>query len=88
MARWRSELDVPFVMGIGGTLDVMAGKVSRAPRLMQRLGLEWFYRLAQEPRRMWKRYMGTNVQFAVLLAREILFRRKPAGIAEAGKSTN
>ncbi len=74
MARWRQELDVPFVMGIGGTLDVMAGKVSLAPRLIQRLGFEWAYRLAQEPRRMWRRYLSTNLQFAGLLTRAVLFR--------------
>lgn len=91
MARWRNELGVPFVMGIGGTLDVMAGKVARAPKLMQRLGLEWLYRLAQEPRRMWRRYLVTNVQFAGLLAREMLFhrhRRPPVSSTEAGKPLN
>lgn len=76
MARWRKELDTPFVMGIGGTLDVMAGKVTRAPRLLQNLGLEWLHRLLQEPRRMWKRYLSTNAVFGWLLinamARRIL----------------
>ena len=74
MARWREELDVPFVMGIGGTLDVVAGKVSRAPKFIQIIGFEWFYRLAQEPRRMWKRYLSTNLQFAGLLARAMTAR--------------
>jgi N-acetylglucosaminyldiphosphoundecaprenol N-acetyl-beta-D-mannosaminyltransferase len=65
--RWKSELGVDFVMGVGGTFDVVAGVVRRAPVWMQRAGLEWFYRLAQEPRRMWKRYLTTNVAFARML---------------------
>lgn len=72
IARWREQLGVTFVMGVGGTFDVVAGKVRRAPRWMQRLGLEWFYRLVQEPRRMWKRYLVTNVKYGVLLVRAAL----------------
>ena len=60
--RWKTELGVDFVMGVGGSFDVMAGVVSRAPRWMQQSGLEWFYRVLQEPRRMWKRYLVTNTQ--------------------------
>jgi N-acetylglucosaminyldiphosphoundecaprenol N-acetyl-beta-D-mannosaminyltransferase len=70
--RWRDRLGVDFVMGVGGTFDVVAGKVSRAPAWMQRTGLEWFYRVLQEPRRMWKRYLTTNSKFAALLARELM----------------
>lgn len=65
--RWKDELGVDFVMGVGGTFDVVAGKVSRAPVWMQKYGLEWLYRVIQEPRRMWKRYLVTNSQFAWLL---------------------
>ena len=65
--RWKSELDVDFVMGVGGSFDVMAGKVKRAPIWMQRCGLEWFYRVIQEPRRMWKRYLVTNCKFVWML---------------------
>ncbi|HEY5805575.1 MAG TPA: WecB/TagA/CpsF family glycosyltransferase [Lysobacter sp.] len=67
--RWRDELGVTFVMGVGGTFDVVAGKVRRAPRWMQRSGLEWLFRVIQEPRRMWKRYLTTNLAFAGMLAR-------------------
>ena len=74
MARWRNELGVPYIQGIGGTLDVVAGKVTRAPRLVQSLGFEWAYRLVQEPRRMWKRYLSTNAAFAGLLVRQIFTR--------------
>ncbi|WP_426393574.1 WecB/TagA/CpsF family glycosyltransferase [Ralstonia sp. R-29] len=65
--RWRTGLGVDFVMGVGGTFDVVAGRIKRAPRWMQRTGLEWLFRLAQEPRRMWRRYLGTNAVFAWML---------------------
>ena len=67
----RDELGVPYLMGVGGTLDVVAGKVRRAPLWMQRTGLEWLYRLAQEPRRMWRRYLVTNTIFLFLLLGEL-----------------
>ena len=51
--KWRDRLGVTFVMGVGGTFDVVAGKVKRAPVWMQKGGLEWFYRVLQEPGRMW-----------------------------------
>lgn len=68
--RWRDRLGVKFVMGVGGTFDVVAGKVSRAPLWMQKYGLEWLYRVIQEPGRMWKRYLYTNSKFAYLLLKE------------------
>ncbi|WP_375740581.1 WecB/TagA/CpsF family glycosyltransferase [Pseudomonas boanensis] len=68
--RWKDQLGVNFVMGVGGTFDVVAGKVKRAPVWMQNWGLEWFYRVIQEPGRMWKRYLTTNSRFAWLLLKE------------------
>lgn len=68
--RWKDRLGVGFVMGVGGTFDVVSGKVQRAPLWMQKWGLEWFFRVMQEPRRMWKRYFMTNTSFVLLLARE------------------
>ena len=68
--KWQDKLGVDFVMGVGGTFDVVAGKVNRAPKWMQDYGLEWFYRVIQEPRRMWKRYLVTNSKFAWLLFNE------------------
>lgn len=61
---------VNFVMGVGGSFDVVAGKVKRAPLWMQNLGLEWFYRFAQEPRRMWRRYLVGNSKFIFLVLKE------------------
>lgn len=72
--KWQDELGVNFVMGVGGTFDVVAGKVKRAPKWMQNYGLEWFYRIVQEPGRMWKRYLVTNSQFLLLLIKEKLRR--------------
>jgi N-acetylglucosaminyldiphosphoundecaprenol N-acetyl-beta-D-mannosaminyltransferase len=74
MHRHYRALDVPFVMGVGGSFDVYAGLVARAPRWMQRAGLEWAFRLAQEPRRMWKRYLVGNTRFIWLIARALLAR--------------
>lgn len=71
--RWRDRLGVDFVMGVGGTFDVVAGKVSRAPVWMQRWGLEWLFRVLQEPRRMWRRYLTTNLAFARMLIRAKVF---------------
>ena len=73
IARWQDELAVPVCHGVGGSFDVLAGKVRRAPRWMQRLGLEWFYRLIQEPGRLWKRYLVTNTTFVYLVLKEALF---------------
>ena len=61
---------VNFVMGVGGSFDVVAGKVQRAPLWMQKVGLEWFYRFAQEPKRMWKRYLVGNSKFIGLVIKE------------------
>lgn len=66
LAENLHELSVPFVMGVGGSFDVLAGFVKRAPRWMQRIGCEWVYRLVQEPRRMWKRYLVGNARFALI----------------------
>ena len=72
LAAYRDDLGVPFIMGVGGSLDVIAGHVARAPRKMQSMGLEWLYRVYQEPRRMWWRYVKTNTLFAGILIRGML----------------
>ncbi len=74
LGRYARTIDVPFVMGVGGSIDVLAGITRRAPAPFRRLGLEWAYRLAQEPRRLWRRYAVTNVQFGLLLAEAMLRR--------------
>jgi N-acetylglucosaminyldiphosphoundecaprenol N-acetyl-beta-D-mannosaminyltransferase len=75
MHRHYRALGVPFVIGVGGSFDVFAGRVARAPRWMQRAGLEWAFRLGQEPRRMWRRYLVGNTLFITIIIRELLARR-------------
>lgn len=70
LSRWKQELQIPFSMGVGGAFDVLAGRVKRAPRWLQRCGLEWLYRLVQEPRRLWRRYLVDDLAFVGLLVRE------------------
>lgn len=64
--------NVNFIMGVGGSFDVIAGKVKRAPLWMQKSGLEWFYRVLQEPGRMWKRYLIGNTKFIMLVFKEYI----------------
>ncbi len=66
----KEMMQVPFAMGVGGSFDVLAGKTKRAPRWMQKAGLEWFYRFIQEPRRMFKRYIIGNFRFLTHVLRE------------------
>ncbi|MBI5787876.1 MAG: WecB/TagA/CpsF family glycosyltransferase [Candidatus Schekmanbacteria bacterium] len=68
--KYLQEMQVPFCMGVGGSFDVVAGVTKRAPRWMQKSGLEWFYRFIQEPRRMWKRYLVTNSLFIYYVLKE------------------
>ncbi|MFL0246223.1 WecB/TagA/CpsF family glycosyltransferase [Candidatus Clostridium stratigraminis] len=63
-------MQVTFVMGVGGSFDVVAGVTNRAPEWMQKCGLEWFYRFIQEPKRMWKRYLFGNLKFIRLVIQE------------------
>jgi N-acetylglucosaminyldiphosphoundecaprenol N-acetyl-beta-D-mannosaminyltransferase len=64
MARFRPLLDAPVLVGVGAAFDIHAGRISQAPRWMQRSGLEWSYRLAREPRRLWRRYLRVIPRFA------------------------
>ena len=75
MGRWDDMMDIPVVHGVGGSFDVYAGKVERAPEIWQRSGLEWLYRVKQEPGRLWKRYATTNSVFCWLVFRAWLYRK-------------
>ncbi|MFT4797940.1 MAG: N-acetylglucosaminyldiphosphoundecaprenol N-acetyl-beta-D-mannosaminyltransferase, partial [Candidatus Azotimanducaceae bacterium] len=77
MGRWGDHMNVPLVHGVGGSFDVYAGKVKRAPARWQKLGLEWLYRVIQEPRRLWKRYLITNAKFVWLVIKQWLGPPKP-----------
>ena len=70
LGAYQSQMKIPFAMGVGGTFDVVAGKVKRAPVWMQKTGLEWFYRFLQEPRRMFRRYFIEDLAFFGMLLKE------------------
>jgi N-acetylglucosaminyldiphosphoundecaprenol N-acetyl-beta-D-mannosaminyltransferase len=70
MLRMRPRLDAPLLVGVGAAFDFHAGLVAQAPRWMQRAGLEWSYRLAREPRRLWRRYARYNPLFSWAFARQ------------------
>jgi N-acetylglucosaminyldiphosphoundecaprenol N-acetyl-beta-D-mannosaminyltransferase len=77
--RYRDRLRPAVAMGVGGSLDFMVGRVRRAPAWMSRAGLEWLFRLGQEPRRMWRRYLIEDPRFVAIVARTR--RRGPRSIA-------
>ncbi len=86
LARWGDAMGVPVCHGVGGSFDVLAGKVRRAPATWQRLGLEWLYRVLQEPRRMWRRYLVTNTVFGWMVLRALLTSRRCGTSGEARRS--
>jgi len=75
MARMRDRLEVPVMCGVGAAFDFHAGRVSQAPSWMQERGLEWIYRIAQEPRRLLPRYLYYNPAFVAAFARQYLRER-------------
>jgi N-acetylglucosaminyldiphosphoundecaprenol N-acetyl-beta-D-mannosaminyltransferase len=75
MARMRDRLDVPVMCAVGAAFDFHAGRISQAPSWMQQRGLEWIYRIAQEPRRLLPRYLYFNPRFVLAFARQYLTRR-------------
>ena len=85
LGEYGPQLGVPFVMGVGGSIDVIAGVTRRAPAVWQRLGCEWLFRLLQEPKRMFRRYAVTNARFVGLVGLAVLTsRRAQPGPPERG----
>jgi N-acetylglucosaminyldiphosphoundecaprenol N-acetyl-beta-D-mannosaminyltransferase len=78
MAQAWEHLRPSVLLGVGAAFDFQAGSVRRAPHQFSKMGLEWMYRLVQEPRRLWKRYLVTNSLFAWYLLVELLHHRKPS----------
>ncbi|MGA1868366.1 MAG: WecB/TagA/CpsF family glycosyltransferase [bacterium] len=76
--KYLGFMGVPFCMGVGGSFDIIAGKTKRAPQWMQDNGLEWFYRFAQEPGRLWRRYAITNTIFTWMVLKDF-FQKKCNG---------
>jgi N-acetylglucosaminyldiphosphoundecaprenol N-acetyl-beta-D-mannosaminyltransferase len=78
LKNFENIIKTPFIMGVGGSFDVVSGITKRAPKWMQEIGLEWFFRFLQEPGRMWKRYLITNSLFIYYVIREklmIIFKK-------------
>jgi N-acetylglucosaminyldiphosphoundecaprenol N-acetyl-beta-D-mannosaminyltransferase len=75
MARMRHRIDAPVFVGVGAAFDFHAGLIPQAPGWMQRVGLEWLFRLAHEPRRLWRRYLRYNPLFVVGFAQQYLRHR-------------
>jgi N-acetylglucosaminyldiphosphoundecaprenol N-acetyl-beta-D-mannosaminyltransferase len=74
MSQVADRLNVPLMIGVGAAFEFLAGTKSAAPRWMSNLGLEWFFRLVTEPRRLWRRYLLGNPRFVYLLGRETLLK--------------
>lgn len=68
------QLSVPVCIGVGGSFEIVGGVVPRAPLWAQNIGCEWLYRLCREPRRMWRRYLIGNPQFAAIILRQRIRR--------------
>jgi N-acetylglucosaminyldiphosphoundecaprenol N-acetyl-beta-D-mannosaminyltransferase len=82
MAAMRDRLDAPVLVGVGAAFDFHAGLVPQAPGWMQSAGLEWTFRLAHEPRRLWRRYARYNPRFVTGFARQYLRHRMLAAPSE------
>jgi N-acetylglucosaminyldiphosphoundecaprenol N-acetyl-beta-D-mannosaminyltransferase len=84
--RNLQRMGVPVCLGVGGSFDIAAGVYKLEPRWMSKAGLAWFYRLIQEPRRMWKRYLTTNTVFVGLVFKALVTRRLLARLRPANSS--
>ena len=80
----RPELEAPVLIGVGAAFDFHAGLVPQAPPFMQESGLEWAYRLAHEPRRLWRRYTRYNPRFVHAFTRQLVAHRRTQARAERG----
>lgn len=85
LGRFGDQMDVPVCHGVGGSFDILAGVTRRAPVAWQRVGMEWAYRLAQEPGRMWRRYLRTNTAFLGLVVMNLV---RPQAAYTRSRSNN
>ncbi|MFD2386002.1 WecB/TagA/CpsF family glycosyltransferase [Enterococcus rivorum] len=72
----ESKLNIPFLMGVGGSFDILSGVTKRAPGIFQKYGLEWLYRFINEPKRMFHRYFFGNGKFLILLIKEYAKKKR------------
>jgi N-acetylglucosaminyldiphosphoundecaprenol N-acetyl-beta-D-mannosaminyltransferase len=76
MAEYLPKLDATLMIGVGAAFDFLSGRVTQAPRWMQRSGLEWVYRLCSEPRRLAGRYLKNNPRFVAKFALQLAGLKK------------
>ena len=76
MHQHRDRLNVPVMVGVGAAFDMHSGRLKQAPAWMREHGLEWFYRLVQEPRRLWRRYLVLGSMFVCNVSLELAGLRK------------
>lgn len=76
MLKHLGQIRVPVMLGVGAAFDFHSGRIKQAPGWMQKVGLEWFFRLCMEPRRLWKRYLYNNPAFLFLFARQLMTRHR------------
>lgn len=86
MAAKAGELNVPVMIGVGAAFDYLAGEKAYAPAFLRHVGLEWLFRLAVEPKRLWRRYLLGNSTFLWLLVRQQLASAVPPH-GRRGRST-
>jgi len=72
--KYYAKYNIPVSIGVGATFDFIAGNVKRAPAIMQKYGMEWLWRLCQEPKRLWRRYLVEDARFFKLVLQELLQR--------------
>jgi N-acetylglucosaminyldiphosphoundecaprenol N-acetyl-beta-D-mannosaminyltransferase len=77
LEAFGAKIDLRVCHGVGGSFDILGGKTERAPQIWQDWGMEWLYRVVQEPGRMWKRYLVTNTLFILLVLRALIFGSPP-----------
>jgi N-acetylglucosaminyldiphosphoundecaprenol N-acetyl-beta-D-mannosaminyltransferase len=76
MSNYIDLLEAKIFIGVGAAFDLLTGRVPQAPRWMQRSGLEWLFRLVQEPQRLWRRYLVNNPLFIARATKQLLSQRK------------
>jgi N-acetylglucosaminyldiphosphoundecaprenol N-acetyl-beta-D-mannosaminyltransferase len=76
MYKYRPLLNAPVLIGVGAAFDFLSGNKRQAPRLLQNIGLEWLFRLVNEPRRLWRRYLIYNMRFVSIILQWALFKRR------------
>lgn len=73
--KYKNQLNVKYILGVGGFFDILSGSIKRAPQWMQNIGMEWFYRFLKEPGRLWRRYLIGNLTFIKIVMQEKINRK-------------